>query len=905
MAYHRLKSFLYRTVRRRQAGRDLDEEIRAHLAIDKQDRLERGETAEFAGQNARRTLGNELLIKEVTRDMWGWATVERIWRDFVYALRQLRRSPGFAAVAILSLALGIGANSAIFSILNALLFKSLPVRAPDELFVLHQQSHATVPQRFSYPMFLRFRDAGSGAAGVAAMSHVARFQTLLETGGQAELVPVQLVSAEFFGVLGLSPALGRLLAPGDNESIGGHPVAVISHGYWRRRFAESADVLGRKIRLNGNSFTIVGVAPENFRGVWVESPTDIWIPLVMQASVRYAQNYSDHEDADPEKPWVPQDFIEWLDVIVRVKPASASKVRNVLNGAFLESEENIARQMEPQKRRYFLERSLALDPFAEGFSNVRREFTSPLFAMMAMLALVLLIACANTANLLMARSEGRRREIAVRLSLGASRTRLIQQLLTESFLLAAAAAGLGLLLAHWASDRLVRMAFGTAVSSPAPFPAGVDRNVLLFTAGISIATGLLFGLAPAFRATKMELGAAMKAAARNAPGRFRFSAAKLLVAAQVALSLVVVFGAALFARSLRNLANVELGFDREHVLSVWIDPRSAGYDAAQLPLLYRRLVERAEAIPGVRSAAVSMCGLAVECRSITDGVKISGYQPAPGEEVRIQYNYVGPGYFSTVGMHLVNGPDFDPRDKAGQFVIVNQATVRRYFANRNPLGQRFGENLQSEIIGVVQDARVNRVRDSAAPMAYYPLEGNLVYAESLEVRAAGEPNTVVTDVRKALNAVAPDLPIDRITPLALQVDRSLSTERMGSVVTTAFGVLALGLACFGLYGVMAYAVSRRTSEIGVRMALGARPAHVLWVVLKEALILIALGLAAGVPVVIFASRSISALLYGLQPNDPVTLLTTVGILTAVAVLAALWPAWRASRVNPVAALRNE
>ncbi|MGA2881346.1 MAG: ABC transporter permease [Bryobacteraceae bacterium] len=904
MLYHRLKFLAHRTLRRPQAARDLDEEIRAHLALDTQERVDRGEPPGMAEQNARRALGNELLIKEVTRDMWGWMVMERIWRDLLYALRQMKRTPGFAAVAILSLTLGIGANTAIFSVLNAALLRLLPVREPEELFVVRQQAHTTLPQRFSYPMFLRLRDAGSGALGVAAMSHVARAQISLETGAQSEVATYQLVSGEFFGVLGLSPAQGRLLASGDNENIGAHPVAVISHRYWHRRFAGRADVIGRKIRLNGISFSIVGVAPENFRGVWLESPADVWIPIVMQSDVHYAQNFSSHQDADPEKPWPPQEFVEWLDVLVRVKPTSAFAVRDVLNSAFLRSQDDITGHLAADARRYFLERSLTLDPFRRGASNLRQRWTSPLFAMMAMVGLVLLIACANAANLLLARAEGRRREIAVRLSIGASRGRLIQQLLTESFLLVAAATVLGLLLARWASDALVRMAVGS-VTGPTPFTTGVDEHVLMFAIGMSVITGVLFSLAPALRATRLEIGDAMKTSSRSAFTGSRFSAAKLLVAAQVALSLLVVCGAGLFARSLRNLAQQDLGFDREHVLTVWMDPRSAGYGAAQLPGLYRRLVERVQIVPGVRSAAVSMCGLVVECRDVTGGVKISGYQPAPGEDVRIQYNFAGPGYFSTVGMHLLSGRDFTSRDSGSRFVIVNQATVRRYFANRNPLGQRFGENLESEIIGVVQDARVNRVREPAVPMAYCPLEGNLVYAGSLEVRAAGNPSAIAIDVRKALHDIAPDLPIERITPLELQVDRSLNLERMGTVVTSAFGVLALGLACFGLYGVMSYAVSRRTSEIGVRMALGAQPANVLWAILKEALALVALGLAIGVPAAILASRSIAALLYGIQPNDPVTLLSTIVILTSVAVFAGLWPAWRASRVNPLAALRHE
>ena len=888
--------------RRGRLARDLDEEIRAHLAIEAQDRVERGESLRLAEQNARRDFGNALLVKEVTRQMWGWIVFEQIGRDLIYALRQLKRSPGFALVAILSLALGIGANTAIFSILNALIFKSLPVAAPAELFSLHQLSRRPYPQRFSYPMFERLRDSGSGAKGVAAIARVMRAQTERESGQQSEMTPVQPVSGEFFGVLGLAPALGRLLAPGDNRIVGGNPVAVLSHGFWQRAYAGSADVVGRTIRISGLPFTIVGVAPENFRGVWIESPTDIWIPLTMQGAVHYAEHFSSHDNSDPEKPWVPQEFIEWLDIIVRASPGSQAAVAGSLNSRFLHSLQNLTQTIDPEERSDYVERSLTLEPFADGFSNTRARFTSPLVAMMALVALVLLIACANTANLLMARAESRRREIAVRMSIGASRRRLIQQLLTESFLLVAVSAALGLLLARWASEQLVRMGLGVQSSHPSPLSTGVDLRVLAFTIGLSVATGLLFGLAPAFRATRMEIGAAVK---RGRPGRFQFSGAKVLVAAQVALSLIVVFGAALFARSLRNLANVELGFDREHVLTVSMDPRTAGYDATKLPALYQRLVNRTQAIPGVRSAVVAMCGLAVECRSLDGGVKVEGYQPAPSEEIRVQFSFVGLNYFSTVGMHLLSGRDFEPGDSGNRYAVINQAFVREYFGNRNPLGRRFGDHLQTQVISVVRDARVNRVREEAIPMAYYPLKDNLVYAESLEVRAIGEPAAIAATVRKVVHDVAPDVPIDGITPLTVQVDRSLNPERMGSVVTAAFGILALGLACFGLYGVMSYAVSRRTSEIGVRMALGARPQRVLLTILGEALALVVLGLVVGVPVVLLASRSIASLLFGLSPDDPATLAATVSILTAVAALAALWPAWRASRVSPLAALRYE
>ena len=884
--------------RRRHRDAELDEEIRAHLNMAIQERIARGESPGEAATSARREFGNELLVKEVTREMWGWTLLERFFRDLRYGFRQLRRSPGFTAVVVLSLALGIGANSAIFSILNALLLRSLPVRAPGELFIVRQQSRSKIPQRFSDPMFQRLRDSGSGAQAMAAMSRVTRAQMTLDGGAQPEVAPVQLVSGEFFSTLGLSPVLGRTPIPSDTAA------AVISHGFWQRRFAGSADVLGRKIRLNGALFTIIGVAPRGFRGVWLESPTDVWVPLTMQADIHYAQNFSDDNNADPEKPWPPQEFIDWLDVIVRVNPASTPATRDALNSTFLRSQESITGNLDPEHRRYFLERSLALDPFAQGISNLRQRFTSPLVAMMAMVALVLLIACANAANLLLARAEGRQREIAVRLSIGASRARLIQQLLTESFLLVAAATGIGLLMAQWASGLLVRMALG-ATNGPAPFLAGVDRHVLLFAIGISIATGFLFGLAPAFRATGIDLASAMKTASRNVAGRSRVSPAKFLVAAQVALSLVVVFGAGLFARSLRNLAHTELGFDREHVLTVWIDPRSAGYGADQLPGLYRKLIERMEAVPGVRSAAVSMCGLAVECRSTSGGLKISGYEPAPLEDVIVQFSYVSPGYLSTVGMRLLKGRDFDAHDQGNPVAIVNETFVKRYLANRDPIGQRFGRKLESEIIGVIADARVNRVREPAVPMAYFPFDGDTVYAESLEIRAAGDPQTIAADVRKALTQTAGNLPIERITTLTQQVDRSLNQDRLIAILATVFGFLALALGCFGLYGVMSYTVTKRTSEIGVRMALGASPANVLWAVLKDALGLIALGLAAGLPAAIFGSRSISALLYGLKPNDLTTLAAASGILIAVAIAASLIPARRASRVDPCVALRNE
>jgi len=885
---------------------DLGAELESHLELHVADNLRAGMTQDEARREALLRLGGVAWVTEACRERRGLPFLDRLAQDLRYGLRQLRRSPAFTAAVVGSLALGIGANTAIFSILNALLLKSLPVAAPHELFLVHQQARGVTPQRFSYPMFLRLRDAATGAEGVAGMSHIARAQVRIEAASEAETASVQLVSGEFFPLLGVPAALGRTLAPGDNRTPGANPVAVIGYGYWQSRFAGSPDVLGRRLMVNGVAFTIVGVAQRGFQGVWVDSPVAVWVPLAMQADVRYSQNFSSHNTSEPEKPWVPQEFIDWLDLIVRAKPAAAPATREALNGVFLGSLEIATGSFGPETRRYFLERSLTLEPFGRGLSSLRDRFASPLLALMAMVALVLLIACANAANLLLARAEGRRREIAVRLSIGASRARLVQQFLAEGFLVVAAAAGIGLLLAGWIGDVLVRMALGVT-AGPTPLGTGLDWNVLAFTAALSVVTAFLFGLAPALRATRPDLASAMKSASRTAAWRSARNPGKFLVAAQVALSLLVVFGAGLFARSLRNLSHLPLGFEPEHVLSVRIDPRAGGFAGAQLDALYHRLMERVQAVPGVRSAAVSNCGLAVECRSSSD-VRLPGYVPQPLEQMRAQYSFVSPGYFATVGTALRDGRDFEGRDRGNRSAVVNEAFTRRYFPRGAAVGQRFGikgMDRDSEIIGEIRDARVNRVREAAVPMVYYPLEGNVVYAESLEVRAAGDPKTVSTDVRKALSSVASGLPVTRIATLTEQVDRSLNQERLTSRLTLAFGILALGLACFGLYGVMSWTVARRTSEIGVRMALGAQPAAVLGAVLKEVLGLIALGLAVGVPGVFFGARAVTTLLYEVPPNDPATFLGAALVLVTSGIAAGFVPAWRAARVDPVLALRHE
>jgi predicted permease len=873
-----------------------------------QENVRRGMAPEEARRAARVRLGGKTQISERHREMQTLPLLESFGQDIRYGLRTLQKSPGFTSIAVLTLALGIGANSAIFSVFDSVLLESLPVKKPWELQKIREEARTRTSGRFSYIEFQRLRDAAQIPNGIAAMSRVVNVDLRVDGEREQELAKMQLVSGEYFPVLGVYPALGRMLTPEDNRTLDGHPVAVISGSYWQRRFGGSANVVGQGITLNGAHFTIVGVGPRKFTGDWLQEPVDVWAPLMMQSDVRYAQHYSASK-GDDTKPWIPQEGIRWLDIILRAKPGAETMMATAsVNSVY---QQWVARKAEtigdPEERKLFLQRKLVLDPFRRGSSYARREFGGQLFVLMGMVGLVLLIACANIANLLLARGEARQREIAVRLSIGAGRFRLIRQLLVESLLLSAMGAALGLLVAQWGSALLVRMATGIG-GGPPPIRAGVDGPVLLFTTGLAVATGILFGLAPASRMTRVELSAVLKAGSFHVHGNSRIGFTKMLVASQVALSLVLVVGAGLFGRSLRNLMQVDSGFDRQHLLTVRIDPKSAGYSKAELGDIFHRLVERVEAVPGVRSAAIAECGLSDECYSFEDGLQIEGYETHPGEQMLVQQNIVGLKYFSTVGMQLVQGRDFSELDteKTPIVAIVNEALVRRYFAGRSAVGQRFGSGkFDRQIIGVVRDARVSSVQEAPVPMAYYFLGQGIPPAEAIEVRTAGDPQWSAAEVRKATAEVDPNLPIRSVTTLSEQVTGNLTLERLVAFLTSAFGGLALGLACFGLYGVMSYAVARRTSELGIRVALGASARQLLWGVLVESLVLVGLGVAVGLPAIFSASRFVSGMLYGLSANDPLTISGSILILLAVATLAALIPARRAMRVDPMVALRYE
>ena len=901
--FSRLAS-IWRNLRHRdRVDRDLDAEVRAVFDILVDEKLKSGLSLEQARRAATLELGRDHAITQRVREERSGAVLDALLKDIQYGARMLRANRGFTAVVVLSLAIGIGANSALFSIANALLLRTLPVPDVQSLRLVRIEPRASVAPRFSYPFFEQLRAGFPRPNGLAAMSRVSRMRG--RTGAELESVNVQLVSGEYFGVLGLRPAAGRLLTPDDNRSMSGHPVAVVSSAYWHRRLGGAADAIGRALELNGVRFTVVGVAPENFSGVWLESPVDAWIPAMMQADVRYNQNFS-AENSDMLKPWIPQNGLRWLELIARADRTDGPEAV-ALNAVYRpELQQQADAAADPAQRKLVLSRYLMLDDFAHGTSALRTQFRAPLFALMAMVGLLLLIACANTANLLLARATNRQREMAVRLSIGASRGRVITQLLVESLLLAGLAAVVGLALAPLASEFLVRMTIGVE-TGPLPFSVGIDRQVLLFTAAIAVFTGLLFGFAPAWRATDLTLAEALKTGGRGTRSGARMNLSKTLVIAQVALSLLLAAGAGLFARSLSNLVAVPLGY-QQHVLWVSINPNIGGYKLEELPGLYRTIIARAEALPGVESATIAMCGLMTGCRSAADGLSISGYTAQPGEQVVLQENRVAANYFTTVGMTIVAGRGFNAADSTTKLpiAVINEAAARRYFKDRDPIGQRFGyDKPDTEIVGVVRDARVNTVREAAVPMAFYPLDSTPSYVGSMHVRTNADPEATVAALRKALQEVAPQLPVDRAVPISTLVAGTLRQERLIARLTTVLGLLALGLACLGIYGVMSYAVKQRTAELGIRFALGAPRPRVLWMVFRESLLLTAAGVVIGLPLLIAASRAVGGLLFNVTATDPVIVGGAAVVLLIVGATSSYLPSWRASRVDPLTALRQE
>jgi predicted permease len=894
---------LVRFLRRRSSERDLDRELQFHLDRHVADLMRAGLSREQATRQARLALGGPEQVKEATRDAWGARWIEDASRDARLALRGMVRAPGFTVAVVLTLGVGIGATTAVWSITDALLRRSLPVERPDELYALLRTGIDDDHYRLSYPRFRRFQQEIAEIAPMAAVSAVSRVYAGIDA--QPEAVQLQLVSGEYFRMLGVPASLGRVFADGDASAAGANPIAVLSHGFWSRRFGGDSSVIGRTITLNRSAFTIVGVAAPGFQGLTIGQTLDLWAPVTMQHEVGHRTDASS-DNADSEQPWVPQEGVSWLTALVRVPPELRTQVATRLGTRFRSELPDELADRDSASRAHRLNERLVLEARPRGFSPLRDSFGEPLRILMGAVGLLLLIACANIAGLLMARGAVRRQEVALRVSLGARPSRLVRQLLAESLLLAALGGALGIVMAQWGSMAIVRRVFSGA--SIVPLDVSLNAGVLGFAAVTTLATGLLFGIAPALQASRGATYYGTRGVRATAAGQgHRVPLGRILVASQIALSLLLVTSAGLVLRSLVNIMGIDAGYEDSSVITARLDLRSGGYPVEQLPSLYERLQREVAAVPGVRSVSLSAYGVLTGFQRIS-GFTVPGRTLAPGTN-SAQENFVSPEFFSTVGMRLLRGREFTAldRDGAPRVAIVSESMARRFFGSTDVVGARFGFGTppEFEIVGVVADARVNNVRQ-VPRLVFYPLaQGSREYIYSLEARVTSTPAGIANAIRSAIGRVDAGIPVGAVRSLRDTLDSQLWRERLVVRLAGAFGLIALLIAAIGLYGVVAYSASRRTNEMGVRLALGASPTGVRRLVLGDSLVTVLLGIGLGVALSIPALRLTRALLFGVSPHDPASLAVAAILLLITGLLAAAVPAWRASRIDPIAAIRAE
>jgi macrolide transport system ATP-binding/permease protein len=903
---------------RRRKEDEFREELQFHLEEETRERQAGGLDEGQARSAAHRDLGNVTLLQEDTRTLWTWILLEQLAQDIRYGLRSMFKNRAFTAVATLSLALGIGANTAIYSFMDSILLRSLPVSDPASLvvvtwrsrpfnfsapneFVMHsidgrtyRDSTGTTAAIFPFPAFERLQEASAPVLSSIFAYHPAGSVNVMVKGA-AELADGEYVSGEFFRGLGVSPAAGRLIMA-DDDRAGAPPVAVISMGYSQQRFGGPANAAGQPILINNVAFTIIGVAPSEFFGVDPGAARDVYLP--MHAQLLF--------DSGPGVFLAQNDY--WVQMMGRLRPGvSHEQAQAVLEAPFAQW---VASTATNDRERANLP-VLRLEEGAGGLDSLRRQYSKPLYVLLAMVGLILAIACANTANLLLARATARRREIAVRLSIGAGRLRIVRQLLTESVLLASLSAALGILIAVAGIGILTRL----LANGQAGFTLHAELNwhVLVVTLGLSLVCGMLFGLVPAIQSTRAALIPALKDTRVDGPrtrmydGIPHLSLTQGLVVAQIAFSLLLLVGAGLFVRTLSNLQSIQLGFNRDNVLLFEVNAPQAGLPESNAAAFYADLRRRLSDIPGVGDATLSHASLIRAGRQLP--ITVNGV-PAQGTRVL----GTGPAFFTTMRIPMLSGREIDERDRQGTapVVVVSDLFARAYFRGENPVGRQIQLGVRSpltlEIIGVAATVRYGGLKGEVPPVVYIPYAQvttpplrQMTYA----LRTDGDPMGYVSAVRQIVHEADARVPVTNVKTQAAEIDQTINQEIVFARLCSAFALLALTIACVGLYGTMAYAVARRTNEIGIRMALGAQGATVIWMVLREVCVLAALGLAIGVPIALGTSRVIQSFLFDTKPNDPTTLAFAVTILLCAAVLAGYGPAQRASRISPMIALRQD
>ncbi len=904
--------------RRKQRDSELNEEIQAHLTLAEREEMESGQPRNEARFAVRRELGNETIVRETTRDMWGWRWLENLFQDVRYGLRMLHKNPGFTAVAVLTLALGIGANTAIFSLVDTVMLKMLPVQKPEELLVLAIRSPKSTSEpdpEFTNPIWEQIRDQQDVFSGVFAWSQV-RFD--LAQGGESHFVIGLEVSGDYFNTLSVHPVAGRLSVNSDDKR-GCSGSAVLGYGFWQDHYGGAQSAIGSMLTLSGHPFQVIGVAPPGFFGVDVGKKFDVAIPICAEAIIQ-----GRNSALDVRSSW-------WLNIVGRpksgVSPEQISTRLQVISPQVFAA--TVPDDWKSDLKKSFLGRIIVASPAGKGISAVRSAYDQPLRMLMVVVGLVLLIACANIASLMLARAASRQKEVSIRLAIGASRSRLIRQLLTECVLLSCTGAALGVLFARWGCAILVRLI--SSPRNPVFLQFSVDTRVLGFTAVIAVLTGIMFGILPALRSTRVSLSSTMKGGQQDdAPGRAHFRLGRWIVAGQVALSLVLVIVAGLFLRSFNKLLTLDIGFDRSNVMTVAADVHNANLSPQQRDALWREALQRLRNLPGVTAASESVI-------TPISGVGWNGFfqrqtgTSPVGRNALANINAVSPEYFQTLRSPVLAGRAFDATDNSSsaRVGVINETMARRFFGDTNPLGQYVYTNQISgtpgpliQIIGVVVDAKYRTLRETTPATIYFPISQLLIDPRaaageqpgtaaqrmteqpSFEIRTSKSPGAIIKPAAEVITSLNRSISLSFRT-LEEQVNDSLRQDQLLASLSSFFGGLALMLAVIGLYGVLAYMVTQRRKEIGIRMALGAASGSILRLILRDVAVLLAVGVAVGLGLSLWATRLVQAMLFELSARDLMTIVFSVALMTIVALVAGYLPARRAARMDPNAILRDE